>query len=939
MRRLLLWTFAVLVVAGGGLAIGWRLWWGPDPAAILAGLEDPPSPVLSPEQALESFRIAPGFRVELVAAEPLVVDPVAMDWDDQGRLYVVEMRAYMRDLEGGGEHDPLSRVVVLTDDDGDGRMDRSHVFLDGLVLPRAVAVLPEGVLVGSPPDLWLCRPQGEDPVCGERIRLSHYALGRHDPEHLENALLPGIDGWIHNAKSERRFLLSKGDSGVSVRVGRAPMRGQWGLVQDDEGLLFHNHNSAFLYGDQIPSHYPMRHPATATAVDKPGVGLPLAGGEEVYGVRVKPGLNRAYIRGSLRSDGRQRAPTGVSGLALQRGDQYGEGYAGDVFVPEVAGGAVAHFAVRREGIALVAEHRTVPDPEWGQREFLASTDERFRPVDARVGPDGCIWVIDMYRGLVQHANYVSPHLRDYVTRNDLARPGETGRLWRIVREDREVVYRPPPLGETPALLAALDHPNGWVRDRAQRRLVFQGRPDARAALRDLGRFGALGRVHALWTLAAMDSLDAETWRSGLRDADARVRRAALRAGEARLRDGDPEAREPVLALLHDPDPAVRLQAVHSLGELPPRLRPLTELAEVARGGDALTRQAVASGLSGLEAEALDLELARESGTEEEQAWLAEVVIARFLAARAARDVGTIRELLDGVFEAPSEPRAIAILEAIRAAQARPGTERVELAAAHPLFERPADEAGGELARALASVRRHFTWPGDPRPGGARPLSEVEEVRRARGAALYRETCAACHGADGRGQPGLAPSLVGSPWVRDTDDWTVRIVLGGLTGPILVGGQEWSGTMPPHGADARFDDEAVAGLVTYLRRAWGHGEEPASPERVAAVRLASGAREMPWTAAELMELPVVHRFDRFTGVWVVPIVGIELEVVRQGTVLALGMKGGGKGLLADLGDGRFLGDGMMIEFIDPGDGAVSEAVLHRDGQTVTLAKQD
>ncbi|MCA9510549.1 MAG: hypothetical protein KC560_07595, partial [Myxococcales bacterium] len=471
-------------VALGALAsLGVAAWLLRPPSAddILASLDVPPAPVLSPDEALAAFRVAPGFRVELVAAEPLVVDPVAMDWDDEGRLYVVEMRGFMPDIDGAGEERPSGRVVVLEDEDGDGRMDRSDVFLDGLVLPRAVAVLPQGVLVGAPPDLWLCRDAvaatPRDRHCDDRVRLGDYATSGPNPEHLENGLLPAIDGWIYNAKSRRRFRF--GADGFEV--GATAFRGQFGIAQDDEGRLFYDHNSAFLYADAIPAEYPLRQPATAGRLAKPGVGVDLAPGAEVFGVRVAPGLNRAYTDGSLRADGRQRGPTGVSGIAIQRGDQYGPEHVGDAFVPEAAGAVVAQLRVARDGEReaaddLRATHVLYPDPQWGEREWLASTDERFRPVDAKVGPDGAIWVVDMYRGVIQHAHYVSDYLRAYALAHGLETPGAQGRIWRVVREDRSIARRPPPLATRAQQLAALEHPNGWVRDRAQRRLAVDPSP-------------------------------------------------------------------------------------------------------------------------------------------------------------------------------------------------------------------------------------------------------------------------------------------------------------------------------------------------------------------------------------------------------------------------------------------------------------------------------
>jgi hypothetical protein len=154
----------IFVILGGLLGllmlVGTVLFWWlspPDPEKVLAALKRPSSPVLSPGEALAGFRIADGFRVELVASEPLVVDPVAMDFDDEGRLYVVEMRGFMLDIEGNGEKRPVGRVVVLEDEDGDGQMDSSRTFVDGLVSPRAIAVLPDGVLIGEPPNLIRCR--------------------------------------------------------------------------------------------------------------------------------------------------------------------------------------------------------------------------------------------------------------------------------------------------------------------------------------------------------------------------------------------------------------------------------------------------------------------------------------------------------------------------------------------------------------------------------------------------------------------------------------------------------------------------------------------------------------------------------------------------------------------------------------------------------------
>jgi putative membrane-bound dehydrogenase-like protein len=925
----------VAIGAASAVALGLAAWWslrGPSAEEILASLDVPPAPASSPEDELATFRAAEGFRVELVAAEPLVVAPVAVDWDDAGRLHVVEMRGFMPNLAGEGEDAPSGRVVVLEDADGDGAMDRRHVFLDELVLPRAIAVLPGGVLVGAPPDLWWCPPFAEQPVCRAPRRVSHYGRGRHDPEHAENGLLPALDGWLYNAKSERRFRFEAG----GLREERTGFRGQWGIAQDDEGRLYTNHNSAFLFVDLFPAEYLARHPATDPRVRRPGLAEALASDATVHGVRVAPGLNRAYLDGVLRADGRQHGPTAVAGVAVNRADALGPDARGDAFVPEPAGNVVARFDVRIDGLTASARQILLPDPDWGEREFLASSDERFRPVNVAFGPDGSLTVVDMYRGVIQHANYVSSHLRDYVAKQGLEGPLEMGRIWRVVRAGLPLTAAPDvSRAPTEELVALLEHPNGWVRDRAQRRLAHARDPAAAPLLRDLARFASRGRIHALWTLDALGALDDATWRHGLADADPAVRRAALRTGDRLLREAPSPLRlEAVLAATRDADAAVRLQALHSLGEAPATARPLAALLAASAGAldDALVRQAVLSGLAGLEAAALEALLADPTFAEPSAArerWLGELAGAAVLA--AADDPARAAALLDRIARVPDvDWRKLALANGAAALLRRPGGARLALAAPHPLFESGAGD--GELARALQAMRRGVTWPGDPSPLGARALTAEEEARRTAGAALYAETCAACHGADGRGQPALAPSLAGSPWVLDADGWLIRIALHGMAGPLRSAGEDWD-AMPPH---AHLGDEALAGLLTHVRRAFGNAGEPVAPAGVAAVRRAHGERAAPWTAEELLALEVPHRLDRYAGRYGLPVVRIELTIERRADRLFMGVSGrGGMGELTAQSDGTFqtedpAGGAIVLEFEEDDAGAVTGVTMVRGG---------
>ena len=917
----------VLAAVLAAAALAWFLFAPPDPEKILAGLEDAPAPVLSPEQERQTFRLPPGFRAELVASEPLVVDPVAMDWDEEGRLYVAEMRGFMPNVDGEGEDAPVGRIVLLEDQDGDGRMDRSDIFLDGLVLPRAVAALPEGILIAAPPDLLLCRDEDDDRRCDAPIRLGPYASTGGNPEHMENGLLVGLDGWLYNAKSDRRIRLAN----ETMQVGASTFRGQFGIAQDDEGRLFYNHNSGFLYGDVFPGEYTLRQPGTAAVVAKPGLNVNLAEGAEVFGVRTAAGLNRAYMSGSLRADGRQLAPTAVSGLTIQRGDQFGDAFAGDAFVPEASGSAVAHFRILRREAVFSAEHVLYADPDFGQREFLASTDERFRPVDADFGPDGALWIIDMYRGVIQHAEFVSDHLREYIERQRLEPPGATGRIWRIVREDRPVDYAPPELKTLEQQLAGLSHPNGWVRDRAQRRLIAEFSPEAASRLREGAGFSPLGQRHGLRVLAASGALDAETWQHALASDAPETRSLALRLGETQAAAGASSMARRIEALLDDPDAGVRLQAIHSLGELPADQRPAERLADLGRDGDPLIQQAAISSLAGVEIATLDAEISRaRAGGTVVPGWVTQLAAATL---RSAAEISpdALSDLLDRVEAAGDENLREALIAGISEGQMRLGSRRRVLPERHPLF----GPAGSPPQSDLVTIRPHFTWPGDPNPGGARALNAEESALRTRGRALYGEVCAACHGEEGQGRSGMAPSLQGSPRIRNSDDWLVGIVLHGLAEPS----HGWGSPMPGHGQNPALNDEAIAGLATHLRRSWGHAEDPVTPDRVAAIRASLAERSRPFTLAELRALPTRHRLDRFEGSYGVPVLSFELVVLREEDELTVGLRKGGRETLKELADGVFTSPTVTLHFEADADGAITGAQGLSGDQRFPLSRKE
>ncbi|MFT6889170.1 MAG: mono/diheme cytochrome c family protein/glucose/arabinose dehydrogenase [Halioglobus sp.] len=930
---------------------GW--WWFGAAAPVEKGLDDfyktldnEPAPVLTPAQALERFRIAPGFTIELVAAEPLVEDPVAMAWDEFGRLYVVEMRGYMPDAYGNGRDEPVGRIVRLSDTNGDGRMDESILFLDKLVNPRAVAVTNAGILVGEPPNLWLCELPEPDAICEQRLSIGDYAANVDvgNVEHLENGLIAGLDNWLYNAKSTRSFRLR--DDELEQREG--PNRGQWGMDFDEHGRLFYNHNSTWLQADFFAGEDVV---VPSSGNSYAGLGVNLTDPSEVFSVRVNPGVNRAYLSGTLRADGRLHKVTGVSGLAVYRGDQFGLGYANDVFVPEVAANAVAHLRVREEGMAMTVEQKLYEDEQWGQREFLASTDERFRPVDAMNGPDGNLYIIDMYRGIVQDTQYLTKQLREQILQRKLDKPLGMGRIWRVRRSDTlpssPVANFSAASGEQ--LVAFLRSENGWVRDTAQRLLLAReaslGPALAELAVSDNGKAAA----HALWTMEGRGELQRDLVMQVATMQDPWRQVQALRAGAAQL--SMPDMLDLSAALAQAPE-RVQTQLALEYRRHAPSGAVLTQLRKtlIANLDSAYVRQAIVRAVHGQEMNFLPA-LLEDQGLATESEAAANVLGA--IAANAYRQLRTdmksaepanpaLNTLLALVAGTDSEQawQQVAMLTAFRGLTLTTGFEPVHLATQPPIFAISDDSISDDLSEARLSGRRAFTWPGDLLAQGIEPLTPEQRRLMQLGETFYAH-CAGCHAEDGAGIAGLAPALAGADWVTGPPEWLGRIILQGLVGPLEVNGESLNGVMPQHGHLPELTDEVLAGLMTYLRRAWGNGADAVSPEQAETIRTNSAEREQPWTAAGLREVPIDLGFGAFLGDYSVSFITIAISQQAEG----LHMKAtvGGGGLLTQVDDNLFLiesdGQSVKLEFIVESDGAVNKLILHRDGQDISAERDE
>lgn len=889
-------------------------------------LETPPAPVLTPAQALDTFVIAPGFSIELAAAEPLVEDPVAADWDEQGRLYVAEMRAYMTDTEGTGEEEPIGAVVRLSDTDGDGSFDQRDVLINDLVLPRALRIVNEGLLIGEMGKLWLCPSStgwSDDIDCSARQYLGVYGEHQGSVEHAENGLLVGLDNWLYSAKSSRRLKLVDG----ALVEEPTLFRGQWGITQDDDGRLYYNTNSNLLLGD----FYDAQAVIAAGNRTGPGLNTRISPDDEVFSIRVNPGVNRAYVPGVLREDGRLRSATSASGMVVYRGGRFGADDP-DSFVAEPAANLVAAFKLQKNGLDVSAEHQLYPEERWGQRDFLASTDERFRPVDVLNGPDGALYLIDFYRGVIQDHVYLSDELKAQALQRKLQRPVGMGRIWRISKTDAEAAPVKPDWRalDTAGLVAQLRAGDIWRRATAQRLLLRSVQPDVAGALRELVAEGpSQAAVHGLWTLAGRDELDASVIQTAL-GRDERVAEAALLAGGhllpvAKLLDalagfnaGSRVYLYNLAALRHHIDDERALSAVQQ--------------ALLASREDAHIRSFVAAAVRGRE-QALIRELV-ESGQwrladEESTGFLAHLTQQLFRAEGAGAAT-----LLSYVAQRPASQMWVqsAILNGLFETTREPGFQRAELTEPHELFG-ITDETLWPL---VSKARRGFTWPGDKLAADAKPLTPQQSQLMARGEEFFTSSCANCHGADGAGVGALGPPLAESVWVTQAPERLARIVLHGLQGPIEVAGKTWNSAMPGHQDYEGFDNRLASGLLTYLRRAWGHSGRAISPEFIATVREQTADRNTLWTAAELQEININTHFAMYAGSFGRPDSPITFSYDGRQLIVGSGIF---NGPLIELKEDHFLFEprGLKLEFVVADDGSVPAVVFNPGPQGMTLPR--
>ena len=807
-----------------------------------------PSPERTPSEELSTFEISPGLNIQLVASEPMVQDPVVITFDADGRLWVVEMRGFMPDIDGKGEKARVGRISVLEDSDGDGQMDVSKIYLDSLIMPRAIALVPGGALIAENESLWLTQDLNGDLQADTKTLLDSAYAGGKSPEHSGNGLWRNIDNWYYNARSRFRYHLVDG----KWQRDSTEFRGQWGICHDDEGRLYYNYNWSQLHADLVPPNYLSRNKnhTSTTGIDH---GLTID--RRIYPIRSNPAVNRGYIPGTLDKEGRLLEFTAACSPFFYRGTALPKEFYGNVFVCEPSGNLVKRNVVENNGLQLAA-HDATPG-----KEFLASRDERFRPVHLATGPDGALYVADMYRGLVQHGSYITPYLRDQTLKRKLVQPINRGRIWRIVPANW-TPSEPKKLSaiSNEELINTLSHPNGWHRDMAQRLLVERGDKSISALLTALVMKGdnQFARLHGLWTMEGLKLLVPDQLFQLLQDPNPLVAATALRLLEP-IAKANKEVRvkleKEVFRIWKNASIKQILQITLTANILDQKISNQL-LARIAERYDtsALLRDAMLSSLQDHEFTFLQTLWKSSSWQRHEPSKeiFLEMLTTSIVRKRNSAEVASLLSMLNENKDSFGwKERAVLTGISIQSKNAR--TKAIPLQSAPPILTHKEIISNPSRRHDLMAL---FEWPGHAADTGSvqtqNPLNENERKQFVLGRQLYLTTCAACHGTDGNGLNRFAPSLIGSDWVLGNKKRLALIVLHGMEGPVEVNGKihDAPDILPVMPAHSTLDDGSISSILTYIRNEWGNSAGAVSTRIVSRTRLTSQGRVVPWTAAEL-----------------------------------------------------------------------------------------
>lgn len=543
----------------------------------------------SPADSLATIQVHDGLRVELVASEPQVESPVAIDFGADGKLWVAEMKDY--GCKDGETCPPAGRVSILEDRDGDGKFETSTVFLDKLAEPMGVCVWRKGVLISAAPDLIYAEDTNGDNKA-DIVKKLFTGFSVENPQARLNILSIGLDGWLQSGcmfvgkiKNEQGRETDLGNRDFRIRPDSGELSAENGStensrVRDDWGSWFGCENGILCLHYPLPERYLSRNPSLVP----PGIAVSVA----------TPAAAQLYPRGKLvlfDLSGPPGRATAACGLTFYRDEALGKEFAGDAFTCEPVNQLVHRMKLHPKGATFVGERA----PEETKTEFLSSTDNWFRPVQIRTGPDGALWIVDMYRYVLEHTRWIPKQTQDEL---DVYAGSTMGRIYRVVPKDAQ--NRPLPRLDklsTAELAAAMDSPNGTQRDMVQQLITWRGDGAAADTLSRIAAESATpaARLQAQCTLDLLGKLSDDHIKAALSDAHAGVRRQAVRLAESRLKKS-PELLAALAKLADEPDPQVAMQLACSMGEVDDvgKIKPLFTLLKTHASDPYVTAGALSS---------------------------------------------------------------------------------------------------------------------------------------------------------------------------------------------------------------------------------------------------------------------------------------------------------------------------------------------------------
>ena len=536
----------------------------------------------------DEFIIKEGYEIEIIATEPLLDAPLAMTFDEKGRIWAVELPGYMRDIEGSEEDAPDGKIVILSDNNNDGVMDERQIFMDSMVAPRTILHAYGGLVYSNGTSLWWAKLD-DTKVIKQVLIDSLYVVGGNI-EHQPNGLLYNIDNWIYSARSNVRYRLKNGE------WLREPttFRGQWGISADQNGRLYYNTNSVAIVTDHTMPNQLLKNP-----FQKPhfGTNQDIAKNKNLYGYQATA-VNRGYQEGVLDSTGKIKSFTSACSPLVYTGNALGDDFFQNVFVCAPEANLVKRYILKEKNGIKTA------NSAYENSEFLVSKDETFRPVNLYNAPDGSMYILDLRKGIIQHRAYMTSYLREKILDKGLDKINGLGRIYRVVstenKEKKAQNFHDLSESELVKMLAS-NLP--YKRNFAQQQLIFKNAISAKKNIETiaLNPKNPYGQLHALWTLEGLNAFDKDLWMQMIKTTKEPIVHETLIRFSNILKHNEAEQIEYFQKMMVLNHPYINRALAIRLGQMhhPKANSLLLKIAETNRN-DAIMSEAILSGNIGKE---------------------------------------------------------------------------------------------------------------------------------------------------------------------------------------------------------------------------------------------------------------------------------------------------------------------------------------------------